>query len=143
MKLNKLSYQIEEEKDSFQSNLWFELLIDGEPVEKLFGDEKAIPHFYFVEDDEIDLPLAFNYENKKFHLLGVCTCGHSGCGSTNCEIEKDENFANLKVPIYREFKLASELKFRFSRNNYDSVISEIKKRAKEYNEAIKKEQSLK
>ncbi len=131
--LNKLSYQVEE--DEKRSRLWFELLVDGETVENLIKDEKAIPHYYF-EDDENDLPYYINYENKKLHFLGVCICGHDGCGNIACEMEKDENFVNLKVFFYGSgYKPAEDIKFRFSRENYDSVIGEIRKRAKEYKEA--------
>jgi len=135
MKLNELSYRIEEEKDSRSPKLWFELLIDGESIEKLLGDEKAIPHYYF-EDVENDLPFYINFEGKKLHLLGVCICGHDGCGSIDCEIEKDNDFVDFKV-FYPEggYKPPEDIKFRFSRGNYDFVISEIKRKAREYKES--------
>jgi hypothetical protein len=132
MKLNKLTYQTFEEK-ARRSILWFELLIDGETVEKLIGDEKAIPYFFFDEND-VDLPTFLDYQNKKYHVIGICTCGDVGCGSTDCEIEKDENFVNLLVIFPSGYKHPKELKFTFSRENYDSVIIEIKKRAKKYKE---------
>ncbi|MGI8467464.1 MAG: hypothetical protein ACR2N3_03345 [Pyrinomonadaceae bacterium] len=134
MELNKLSYQTEE-TNARRSILWFELLIDGETVEKLIEDEKAIPYYLF-EDEDVDLPALFDYEDKKYHIIGVCTCGHFGCGSTDCEIEKDENFVNLKVIFRGSYKPPKDFKFKFSRENYDSVIGEIKKRAKEYKEKI-------
>ncbi len=134
MKLNKLSYRIEETEVARRSILWFELLIDGEPIEKLIGDEKAIP-YYFFEENDTDLTTFFDYENKKYHVVGICACGDAGCGSTDCEIEKVENFVNLQVIFRGGYKHPKDLKFKFSRENYDSVISEIKKRAKEYKEA--------
>lgn len=137
MKLNKLSYQVEEEKNARRSILWFELLIDDETVDKLIGDEKAIP-YYFFEDNDVDLPTFFDYENKKFHVIGVCTCGDIGCGSTNCEIEKNENSVNLQVIFPAGYKPQKDFKFKFLRENYDSIIDEIKKRAKEYKEAKEK-----
>jgi len=125
MKLNKLGYQVEEEKDTRSPKLWFELVIDGETVENLIDGEKAIPHYYFVDDGD-DLPFYVNYENKKLHFLGVCICGHDSCGSTDCEIEKDNNFVTLKVFYYDGgYKPPEDIKFRFSRENFDSVISEI------------------
>lgn len=134
MKLNKLSFQTEEE-NARRSILWFELFIDGESIEKLLEDEKAIPHYYF-EDVENDLPFYINYEGKKLHFLGVCTCGNDGCGNIACEIEKDESFVDFKV-FYPEggYKPPKDIIFKFTRENYDSVVSQITKQAKEYKEA--------
>ena len=134
MNLNKLSFQTEEE-NARRCILWFELLIDGETVENLLGDEKAIPHYYF-EDDGNDLPHFFDYENRKHHLLGVCTCGNDGCGHIACEIEKSENFVVFRVYFYGSNKHPKDVKFKFSRENYDSAIGEIKRQAKEYKENI-------
>ncbi len=135
MKLNKLSYQTEEEKNTRSPKLWCELLIDGESIEKFVGEDKAIPHYYF-EGNENELPYYVNYQSKKLHLLGVCICGDSGCGSTDCEIEKDQDYVELKV-FYPSggYQPPEEIKFRFARENYDSVISEIRRQAKEYKEA--------
>lgn len=135
MELNKLGYQVEEQKDSRRPNLWFELVIDGEPIENFIGEDKSIPYYYF-DGDENDLPLQRNFENRKLYLLGVCICGESGCGSTECEVEKNQDSVELKVfyPSWG-YQPPKEIKFRFSRENYDSVISEIRERAKEYKEA--------
>ena len=145
MKLNKLSFQIEEEKNTRSPKLWFELVIDGEPIEKFIGGDKAIPHYYFDESEndyfdksENNLPYEINYDNKKLYLLGVCICGHAGCGSTECEIEKDENFVDLKVFFPSAgYQPPEEIKFRFARENYESVISEITRQAKEYKKSGK------
>lgn len=132
MKLNKLSYRTIEQKDEFLPELWFELIVDGESIEKFIGEDKAIPYYYF-EDDGDDLPFYINtYHNKKLHFLGVCSCGSDGCGHRACEVEKDESFVNIQVFFYGSYKPQENIEFRFSRENYDFVISEIRKRSKEY-----------
>lgn len=135
MELNKLNFRAEEEKDTRSPKLWFELLIDGESIEKYIGEDKAIPYYYF-EEDTSDLPLQINYEGKKLYLLGVCICGDAGCGSNECEIVKDQNYVEFKVYYPpRGYQPPEEIKFRFARENYESVVSEIKRQAKEYKEA--------
>lgn len=145
MKLNKLSFQTEE-KDTGSPKLWFELVIDDEPIEKFIGEDKAIPHYYFDESEndyfverDKNLPYEIRYNGKIVYLLGVCICGHAGCGSTECEIEKDENFVDLKVfyPL-GGYQPPEEIKFRFARENYESVISEITRQAKEYQKTREK-----
>ncbi len=142
MKVNKLSFQTEEEKGNRFPKLWFELFVDGESIKKLISDEKAIPHYYFdesenehFEESEKNLPYEINYEGKKLYLLGVCICGHAGCGSTQAELEKSEDFVDLKVFFPSGgYQPPEEIKFSFARENYESVIDEITKLAKEYKE---------
>ncbi len=133
MELNKLSYYIHEEEreNSLQSILWFELLFDGVSIENLIGDDKAIPYYYF-EDEDFDLPTFFDYQGKKYHIIGVCICGDAGCGSTDCEIIKDENFVKLKIIFRGGYKPPTDFMFMFSRKNYDDVIFEIREKSKEY-----------
>jgi hypothetical protein len=134
MKLNKLSYQVEE--DEKRSILWFELIIDEKPIGKLIEDDGAIPH-YFFEDNEYDLPSYFDsYKNEESYILGVCSCGDIGCGMSQCKIEKDESFVALQVYYPNNYKPPGDIKFKFSRENFDSVISEIRKQAKLYRETI-------
>lgn len=134
MELNKLNFQTEEEKDTRSPKLWFELIIDGESIEKYIGEDKAIPYYYFWEDTK-DLPVQINYEGKKLYLLGVCICGDAGCGSTECEIEKNQDYVQFKV-FYPSggYQPPEEIKFRFTSENYESVVSAIRKQAKEYKE---------
>ena len=142
MKVNKLSFQTEEEKGTRSPKLWFELVIDGEPIEKFIGEDKAIPHYYFDESEndcfdesEKNLPYEINYEGKKLYLLGVCICGHAGCGREEAELEKGTDFVDLKV-FYPSggYQPPEEIKFKFARENYESVIDKITKLAKEYKE---------
>ncbi len=138
--MNKLGFKAKEEKNTRSPKLWFELFIDGESIEKYIGEDKAIPYYYFedyyFEKDTNDLPFQINYKDKKLYLLGVCICGEAGCGSNECEIVKDQNYVEFKgyYPP-RGYQPPEEIKFRFARENYESVVSEIKRQAKEYKEA--------
>ena len=144
MKVNKLSFKTEEKKGTHFSILWFELLVDDESIEKYIGEDKAIPYNYFenyyFEKDTNDLPFQLNYKgkykDKKLYLIGVCTCGEAGCGSNECEIIKDQDYVELKV-FYPSsgYQPPEEIKFKFARENYESVVSEIKRQAKVYKEA--------
>lgn len=136
MESNKLSFRVEEEIESTFPGLWIELLIDEKSVNYLAEiDCRTIPQVYF-DDCEIDLPKPTDsYQNRKTHLFGVCSCGIDGCGSAVCEIEKNDDFVKLKIIAPKEFESSTNNQFKFSRKNYESVIGEIKKQIKEYNES--------
>ncbi len=146
MKVNKLSYRIVEpneqtiKEDYFvdyqdSPTISFELLIDGKPISSLLeADNKAIPYYYFEEND---LPSYFhNYRNMKVHTIGICSCGQGGCGESTCVLEKDKDFVVLKEIFKDGFEFPKDFSFKFSRENYDSVTNEIKKLAEEYKEKI-------
>ncbi len=146
MNLNKLSYRIVEpneqtiKEDYFvdyehSPTISFELLIDEKPISSLLeANNKAIPYYYFEEND---LPSYFhNYRSRQVYIIGVCSCGEGGCGESTCVLEKDEDFVIFKE-IYKDgFEFPKDFSFKFSQENYDSVISEIIKLAKEYKENI-------
>ncbi len=151
MKLNKLSYRILEPNDQtidedyfvdYEDSLMpsFELLIDGKSVSSLLeASNKAIPYYYFENND---LPSYFhNYRNKEVHIIGVCSCGISSCGSSSCVLEKGRDFVTFKEIYEDGFEFPKDFSFKFSRENYDFVIDEISKMAKEYKEKVENKNS--
>ncbi len=118
MKFNKLSYRCLE--DDYLS---IELLIDEKPVEGLAeADYRAIP-FYDFETNE--LPHYYNeFEGFELYILGVCSCGVEGCGSAVCEIVREKDYV-----VFRNFRYGHSLpknaEFRFTHENYDSVMKAI------------------
>lgn len=142
MELNKLTYRVVEQNDQtieedyfvdYQDSptISFELLIDGKSISSLLeASNKAIPYYYFEEND---LPSYFyNYRNKQVHTIGVCSCGVSGCGESTCVLEKSEDFVTFREIFKDGFEFPEEFQFKFSRQNYESVITEIVKKANEY-----------
>lgn len=137
--INKLSYRtFEELEEPFDKILWFELLIDGESVENISNDEKAIPYYDFIDNQEIDLP-AFAQEDgtDKRSILAVCSCGNAGCGSLTGVVKKGEESVNLKISKYNLGEIVKTLEYWFARENYDSVIEEIKKKANKFDKQAK------
>lgn len=121
MKFNKLNYRCIE-----NDYLSIELLIDEKPIEGLIeADNQAIP-FYFFEKDV--LPQGYH---KNDYLLGACSCGDSGCGSAECEIIREDNCV-----VFQNFKyghsLPKDAEFKFSHENYDSVMRSIIEEVKKY-----------
>lgn len=118
MKLNKLSYRLLDD-----DYLCIELLIDGNPIEGLAeADNKAIP-FYDFETNE--LPHYYNeFEGAELYILGVCSCGVEGCGNAVCEITQEKDCV-----VFQNFRYGHSLpkgtEFRFTHENYDSVMREI------------------
>ena len=130
MKLNKLSYRVI--KDDYEPKFSIELLIDEKPIGVLFEtEERKIPYYLF----EKDLPSYHSdYENKEFHIIGVCSCGDAGCGCLGCVLKKEADFVTLQEIFNDGFRFPKDLMFRFSRENYDSVLEEILGRVREYKE---------
>lgn len=121
MTFNKLNYRCIEE-----DYLSIELLIDGKPIDGLIeADNRMIP-FYFFEKNI--LPQGY-HEND--YLLGACSCGDSGCGSAECEIVREGDYV-----IFRNFKyghsLPKDAEFRFTHENYASVMKAIIEEVEKY-----------
>ena len=126
--LNNLDYRTTTDND-----LSFELLVDGKLIERLeLGDNRAIPYWLFEKDD---LPSYFNhYRQREEHLLGVCSCGESGCGSAGCVIEKDSECVKFGEIFVDGFTFPSDYGFRFARENYDDVIHRISEDLRKFKE---------
>ena len=121
MKFNELSYCCQD-----GDYLSIQLLIDGEPFDGLIeADNQAIPFYFFDKDI---LPKGYH---DKDYLLGVCSCGDAGCGSVECEIIREKDCV-----IFRNFKyghsLPKDAQFKFTHENYDSVMKSIIEKVKKY-----------
>ena len=122
MEINQLDFQKIEYKS--EPELSFELIIDGIPVGQLLKtNENEIPHWYF--DKEEFSSYYSDFHKKTFHLIGVCSCGESGCGQLGCEVVKEEDFIILENLFNDGFRYKPELKFTFSRGNYNEVIRKM------------------
>ncbi len=125
MKFNKLGCRCLE--DDYLS---IELLIDEKPIEGLAeSDNRAIPFYYFENDD---LPHFYSeYEGFELYVLGVCSCGDAGCGSAECEIVQEKDWV-----VFRNFRyghsLLEDAEFRFTHENYNSVIKAIVDEVRKY-----------
>lgn len=126
--MNVLSFKT----DNYQY-LCFELLVDGEPLGELVGSQNTYFPYWIVEDDlPYYPPHSLEHRESKIHIVSVCDgCGEYGCGHTRCKILRNSNEI-----VFSDFygELSSNAKqqvFHFSVENYESVVSEIVKLAKE------------
>lgn len=130
--LNHLDYRVTTDND-----LSFELLVDGKVVERL-GQVRAIPYWLFEKED---LPSYFNYFRKREeHLLGVCSCGESGCGSAGCVIEKDSDHVRFGEIFVDGYTFPSDYGFRFGREKDEMVMRRITEEVRRFKEANKEGQ---
>lgn len=126
--MNVLNYRTTEE-----NGLSFDLLVDEQPLGRLIGQtDTAIPYWLF----DGDLPHFRRSDIDDFSVRGisVCSCGEPGCGCAECRVV----FENDTV-AFRDFKpdlrpKEKQTKFRFTKANYDRVISEIMKQVRDYQE---------
>jgi hypothetical protein len=128
--MNTLSFRTTEDY-----GLSIELLIDGQPLAKLFPDDPdtKIPYYYF----EGDLPLGYwGKDDASIKCIGVCICGEAGCGSTECRVVREgetivfRDISSCVNPRYPEKNDGKE--FRVTSDNYNSIIAEIMTEVKKY-----------
>ncbi|MGI8670754.1 MAG: hypothetical protein ACR2J3_13050 [Aridibacter sp.] len=148
MESNKLSYRIIELNDQSikddyfvdyedSPTISFEFLIDGKPIGSLLEtNNKAVPYYYF----ENDLPSYFHkYRNKEIHIIGVCSCGIDSCGNASCILEKEKEFVVFREIFKDGYEFPENFQFKFSRENFDAVITEIVEKANEYKKSTELE----
>ncbi len=128
--MNKLSFRATDD-----NGFSIELLIDGQPLSKLYPDdeETKIPYYYF----ESDLPRGYWWkDDPSIRIIGVCTCGEGGCGRTECRVVREgdvvvfRDISSCVNPHYPEKNDGKE--FRVTSANYDSVIADIMDEIKNY-----------
>ena len=127
--MNFLDYRSDDEL-----GLSFELLVDGKPLGELIGSQhQAIPYWIF-EDDLPYLPphSPENRTDAEIRIVAVCGCGEYGCGHTKCRVERNGDEVVFR-DFHEDLTPKSEVKvFRFSRENYDTVVAAILKEVKEF-----------
>lgn len=126
--MNILSYKT----DSYHY-LNFELLVDGELLGDLVGSQNT--HFpYWIVEDNLPYFPPLSPENREpdTFIVSVCDgCGEYGCGHTQCKILRNGNkivFCAFQGELSSN---AEEKEFCFSVENYESIVSQIVKLAKE------------
>ena len=128
---NKLDFQKKIIEDEDSPKLLFELVIDGIPLGHLLNtDDNKIPHWYFEKEDLTSYLNEFS--DKTDYVIGVCSCGESGCGCLGCEVLKDNKVVWRKNIFNDGYKYPRNLKFQFSRENYDEVMQKIFTIAKKF-----------
>jgi hypothetical protein len=123
--MNKLAYRCTDD-----NGLSFELLVDGEPLGKLVGaHDWAIP-FWDIVDDLPYFPPHGRKRGADIRIVCCCSCGEYGCGHTQCRVLHEND-----VVLFRDFDFdaspdGQRRVFRFSADNYQTVVSEIVVRAR-------------
>ena len=124
MELNKLTYQRTDD-----NGLSFELFVDNISINKLVESEnEAIP--YWVFEDE--LPSWGINKESGFRIVGVCDCGEYGCGNTRCRVIREKDNVTFREFFVDGYINPRNIEFKFSLENYNSVISGIIKEVKNY-----------
>jgi hypothetical protein len=126
--MNSLSYRCTDENG--QS---FELLVDGEPLGALVGArDNSIPYWIIIEGDLPHCPPRGVEPDPEVRIVTVCSCGEYGCGHTRCRVVSDiecVTFSEFDLDVSREGRA---MVFRFTRTNYDAVVSGIARLAREF-----------
>jgi len=125
--MNTLGYRVTD-----QNGLSFELLFDGRPLSKLIGARDTPIPFWLFEKGMSGLPPYSPERGDEVRIVAVCQCGEYGCGRSLCRVVHEDDSV-----LFRDFEgdLGSEKslkEYRFSSDNYSSVISEMVKQASEY-----------
>ena len=133
MNINILDY-----REINAHGLSFELMVDGHLLGTLLGaGHTAIP-YWLIENDLPSLPMYDEEYAPEIHITTVAACcGEYGCGHTHCRV-----IAEGSTVLWRDFYVwesaqGAKKVFRFTRANYDAVISAIAQRSKEYGSRTK------
>ena len=111
--MNKLDYRTRADDD-----LAFELLVDGESLARRVGAQDTwIPWWLFKSG----LPR----DGLDDIVVGVCSCGEPGCGSTRCDIDLGGDVVTLRRFDGDARGDGVTAVFQFRRANFDEVIQAI------------------
>jgi hypothetical protein len=126
MKVNELDFRVTNDND-----LSFELLVDGSGIEGLEeADNRNIPYWLFETDE---LPDDYNHFLKRQqYLIGVCSCGESGCGAAGCVVNKDSDYVYFTNIFIDGRELPTNYQFVFKRENYESVMESIQQKVSRF-----------
>jgi hypothetical protein len=114
--MNRLEY-----RSNADDYLAFELIVDGEPLAKLVGaTDSWIPHWLFKSG----LPRV-GPGRPNTYIVGVCSCGEWGCGSTTCQVDLVDDTATFHHFDDDASADGSARSYTFSRANYDEVMRAI------------------
>jgi hypothetical protein len=120
--MNVLNYQATED-----NRLSFQLLVDGQLLSSLIGaKDSAIPYWLWLKE------VPQNGTGKA--IVTVCSCGEYGCGCTLCDIDltpQEAIFHDFDFDVSSEGR---KKRFIFLRENFESVMAEIKAKANEFAE---------
>jgi hypothetical protein len=127
--MNALSYHRTQE-----NGLSFELLVDWQPLGALIGSQNHALPYWLLENDLPHWPPYGSHPDPEIRIVTVCSCGEHDCGHTQCRvIHADEQV------IFRDFDFDASPEgrkqaFRFTRANYEAVVTEIARLAREFAE---------
>src|SRR5439155_22523379 len=124
--MNTLAYRSNEDL-----GLSFELLVDGQLLGNLVGSRDTAIPYWIIREDLPYWPPSGNPGDLESRIVCVCSCGEYGCGHTRCRVIRDEEkviFWEFDGDVSRE---GGDKSFEFTRANYDKVVSEIVRHARQ------------
>ncbi len=108
-----------------ENELFFELLVDGEPLGALVGSQGAGIPARIVDDGLPGYPPYGESSSPEIRIVCVCNCGDYGCDHTQCRVTRvgDEVvFDDFTFDVSSE---RAGKEFRFAAENYDAVCREV------------------
>lgn len=113
-----------------ENGLSFVLLVDGQALGELIGARDSAIPYWIINNDLPHLPPSEEEADPEIRIVTVCSCGEYGCGHTRCRV-----VAEGDTVTFRDFDLDVDAVgrgrvFQFSRSNYESVVSDIARRAR-------------
>lgn len=128
LEMNILSYKTDD-----YHQLYFELLVDGEPLGNIIGSQNTYFPYWIVEDNlPYFPPNSPEHREENTFIVSVCDgCGEYGCGNTHCKIIRKDNEI-VFCDFHGELSANAEAKeFHFAIENYATVVNQIVTQAKE------------
>lgn len=125
--MNKLTYAIEDVEisdgyESFTAECFF-YLVDGKKLE--FQDYNPLSYWEVLVDYLQDE----SFDNKEIVLINCCTCGEWGCDCVVAAVT--EKSSSFMWQIHRRWRNEIIATYEFEKENYNSVMQQMKNAAKE------------
>lgn len=125
--MNTLSF-----RTSTENGLSFELLVDGQSLGSLIGARDSEITYWIVDDDLPYYPPFGNDRDMSKRIVAVCSCGEYGCGHAQCRLVLGEETVELLDFDFDVTGEGSKKRFSFARSNYEQVIQEVVRLAREH-----------
>ena len=102
--------------------LYFDLLVDGVPIQDLLhSGDAGIPYWLVQNGLPFYSPERGNIQNSHIRLVAVCGCGEYDCGHTRCTVKRIDDRVVFEDFIGERDHARPSASFVFAAAEFDAV----------------------
>jgi hypothetical protein len=115
--MNEISVSTERE----WFGLYFDLVVDGKPIQEILNCEDAGIPYWLVTDGIPHYPADSPNETHDVRLVAVCGCSVPGCGHTRCTMKRNGDTVIFKDFVGERGHQRQNARFVFRSVDYDAA----------------------